>query len=458
MTACAPTTPRATPATAEETATVAGLTHEGEGVVRGGKTVFVPGALPGERIRFRRARRHRHHDDGELLEVLEPSPERAMPGCPHFGVCGGCALQHLEPSAQLLAKERELKETLARVARAEPARWLPPLAGPAWGYRRRARLGAKYVHRKARVVVGFRERAAPYVADLATCRVLAAPADTLIAPLAGLLTGLTIRERVPQIELAVGDDATALVLRVLEAPTAQDLAQLREFAARHRVRLLLQTGGLESIAELTADADGGAAAGAAAGVAPLHYGLERFGLTLEFAPTDFIQVNGPVNQALVARALELLAPGPGSRVLDLYCGIGNFTLALAKSAASAVGVEGESALIRRARANAARNGVGNVEFHVADLAAAPDPGAAWLREPCSHVLIDPPRSGARAVLGAVAQLAPERILYVSCHPGSLARDLEALVHEHRFRLEAAGVVDMFPHTSHVESLALLERT
>ncbi len=251
MTACAPTTPRATPATAEETATVAALTHEGEGVVRGGKTVFVPGALPGERIRFRRARRHRQHDDGELLEVLEPSPERAMPGCPHFGVCGGCALQHLEPSAQLLAKERELKETLARVARAEPARWLPPLAGPAWGYRRRARLGAKYVHRKARVVVGFRERAAPYVADLATCRVLAAPADTLIAPLAGLLTGLTIRERMPQIELAVGDDATALVLRVLEAPTAQDLAQLREFAARHRVRLLLQTAGLESIAELT---------------------------------------------------------------------------------------------------------------------------------------------------------------------------------------------------------------
>jgi 23S rRNA (uracil1939-C5)-methyltransferase len=436
-----------------ETATVAGLTHEGEGVVRGGKTVFVAGALPGERIRFRRRQRHRQHDDGELLEVLEASPDRVAPECPHFGVCGGCALQHLTPSAQLLAKQQELKDTLARVARTAPARWLPPLAGPAWGYRRRARLGAKYVRRKARVVVGFRERAAPYVADLKACPVLAAPAGTLIEPLAELLTGLTIRERVPQIELAVGDDATALVLRVLETPTQEDLGRLATFAARHGLRLLLQPAGLGSVTELATGAAGGGA-----GLAPLHYALERFGLRLEFAPTDFIQVNGPVNEALVARAVELLAPGPDSRVLDLYCGIGNFTLALARSAGSAVGVEGEAALVGRARANAARNEVGNVEFHVADLAAAPDPAAAWLREPCTHVLLDPPRTGARALLARLAQLAPERILYVSCHPGSLARDLELLVHEQRFALAAAGVVDMFPHTSHVESLALLERT
>ena len=427
---------------------MAGLTHLGEGVVHGGKTVFVAGALPGERIRFRRRRRHRQHDDGELLEVLEPSGERVRPECPHFGVCGGCALQHLEPAAQLLSKEQELKDALVRVARTAPARWLPPLRGPAWGYRRRARLGAKYVHRKGRVVVGFRERAAPYVAELTACRVLAAPAGTLIEPLAELLTGLAIRERVPQIEVAVGEDATALVLRVLEAPCEADLTRLGAFAARHGLRLLLQPGGLASITEL------GAAAG---GVAPLHYALGRFGLTLEFAPTDFIQVNGPVNEALVSRAVELLAPGPGARVLDLYCGIGNFTLALAKYAGRAAGVEGESALVSRARANAVRNAVGNVEFHVADLAAAPDPAAPWLREPATHVLLDPPRTGARAVLGAVAQLAPERILYVSCHPGSLARDLEVLVHEHHFRLEAAGVVDMFPHTSHVESLALLGR-
>ncbi len=448
MTACARTTPAARPAGAEETATVAGLTHEGEGVVRGGKAVFVAGALPGERIRFRRSRSHRRHDDGELLEVVQPSPERVAPGCAHFGVCGGCALQHLEPSAQLRAKEQELRDALERVARTAPASWLAPLAGPAWGYRRRARLGAKFVRRKARVVVGFRERTAPYVADLRACPVLAAPAGALIEPLAELLSGLTIRECVPQIEVAVGDDGTALVLRVLEAPAAEDLARLEEFAAQHRVRLLLQPGGLGSVTEV---AGGG-------GVAPLHYALARFGLTLEFAPTDFIQVNGPVNEALVARAVQLLAPGPESRVLDLYCGIGNFTLALAKSAGSAVGVEGESALIARARANAAGNGVGNVEFHIADLSAPPDTAAAWLGRPCTHVLLDPPRSGARAVLAALARLEPERILYVSCHPGSLARDLEVLVHEYRFRLEAAGVVDMFPHTSHVESLALLART
>ena len=427
--------------------------------MRGGKTVFVAGALPGERIRFRRSRGHRRHDDGELLEVLEPSAARVAPGCPHFGVCGGCALQHLEPSAQLLAKEQELRDTLERVARAAPASWLAPLAGPAWGYRRRARLGAKYVRRKGRVVVGFRERAAPYVAELRACPVLAAPAGALIEPLAELLNALAIRERVPQIEVAVGDDAVAFVLRVLEAPGAEDLARLAEFAAHHRVRLLLQPGGLGSVTGITRGAAAvGAGGEAGSGVAPLHYALGRFGLRLEFAPTDFIQVNGPVNEALVARAVELLAPAPESRVLDLYCGIGNFTLALARSAGSVVGVEGESALIARARANAAGNGVGNVEFHAADLAAAPDAAAAWLRRPCTHVLLDPPRSGARAVLPALARLAPERILYVSCHPGSLGRDLEMLVHEYGFRLEAAGVVDMFPHTSHVESLALLART
>jgi 23S rRNA (uracil1939-C5)-methyltransferase len=446
------TAPRPGAVAAEETATVAGLTHEGEGVVRGGKTAFVAGALPGERIRFRRRHKHRRHDDGELLEVLEASPERVTPACPHFGVCGGCALQHLSSSAQLLAKEQELKDTLARVARVVPGRWLAPLAGAAWGYRRRARLGARYVRAKGRVVVGFRERAAPYVADLKACPVLSAPVGSLIEPLAEVLTALSIREHVPQIEVAVGEDATALVLRVLEAPGEADLARLAAFAARHGVRLLLQPGGLESVTALSAGGGGPGGDGAA-----LHYRLEQFGLTLEFAPTDFIQVNGPVNEALVARALELLAPGPGARVLDLYCGIGNFTLALAKSAGAAVGVEGEDALVSRARANAARNRVGNAEFHVADLAAAPDPSATWLRGPCTHVLLDPPRTGARAVLGAVAQLAPERILYVACHPGSLARDLEVLVHEHHFRLEAAGVVDMFPHTAHVESLALLGR-
>ena len=428
---------------AEETAQVAGLTHEGDGVVPGGKTAVVAGALPGERIRFRRTRRHRQHDDGELLEVLEASPARVVPRCPHFGVCGGCALQHLAPAAQLAAKEEELRAALARVARVTPRRWLEPLPGPHWGYRRRARLGAKFVRRKDTVVVGFRERAAPYVAQLHSCAVLAPAAGQLIAPLAAMLTELSIREQLPQIEVAVADNATALVLRVLTVPTAEDAARLAAFAAAHQVRLYLQPAGLDSVRELGPARE------------PLHYRLPQFDLELQFAPTDFIQVNGAVNAALVQRAVELLELTPHASVLDLFCGIGNFSLPLARYAAQVVGVEGDAALIERARGNARHNRIANAEFHVTDLAAPPDPAAPWIRHPYTHVLLDPPRTGAPAVLAAVARLAPQRLLYISCHPGSLARDLGVLVHEHGLTLLAAGVVDMFPHTAHVESLALL---
>jgi 23S rRNA (uracil1939-C5)-methyltransferase len=432
-------------AAAEETCTVAGLTAEGEGVVHGGKTAFVAGALPGELIRFRRTRRHRQHDDALLLEVLQRSPERCVPRCAHFGVCGGCALQHLAPEAQLAAKQAELQQALTRVARLSPQRWLAPLAGPHWAYRRRARLGAKFVRKKGCVVVGFRERAAPYVAQLSACEVLAAPAGALIAPLAALIDGLSIREQLPQIEVAVADNATALVLRVLQPPTAADLAQLAAFAQVHRVQLFLQPGGIDSITPLGARAE------------PLHYRLPRFGLQLQFEPSDFIQVNAAVNAALVGQAVDLLELTPQAQVLDLFCGLGNFTLALARQAAAVAGVEGEGALIERARANAQRNGVCNATFFQANLALAPAPQLPWLRPAYTHVLLDPPRSGARELLPALAALAPQRLLYISCHPGSLARDLGVLVHEHGFELDAAGVVDMFPHTTHVESLALLRR-
>lgn len=438
---------RNAPGRERETAEVVDLTRDGEGVVRSGKTAFVAGALPGETVSFERIRKHRQHDEARLLEVLRPAPERVTPRCAHFGICGGCALQHLEPDAQLGLKEKELRDNLARVARVECGNWLEPLRGPAWGYRRRARLGAKYVAKKGRVVVGFRERLAPYVADVRHCDVLAAPVAALVEPLAELLGALEIRQHVPQIEVSVADNATALVLRVLRTPTEEDHGKLRDFAARHALRLYLQSGGLDSVAELTP------------GAAPLHYTLPAFNLTLEFAPTDFIQVNAVVNRALVSRALELLRPNPESRVLDLYCGLGNFTLALAKSAGHAVGVEGERGLVERARHNALRNGVSNAQFHVGDLSKPTDPPAAWLRGPCSHVLLDPPRVGAAPeMLAAIARLVPERVLYVSCHPGSLARDVGILVHEHGFTLESAGVVDMFPHTAHVESMALLVRS
>jgi 23S rRNA (uracil1939-C5)-methyltransferase len=428
-----------------ECARVVALTHEGEGIVREGKTVFIPGALPGETVRFVRSRRHRRHDEGRLLEVLEPAATRVTPRCAHFGVCGGCALQHLSGEAQLALKQAELADSLERLAQVATPRWLEPLAGPAWGYRRRARLGVKYVAKKGKVVVGFRERSAPYVADVQRCEVLRPPVGDWIAPLGELIGSLSIREQLPQIEVAVADNATALVLRVLAPPSAADRERLRAFAVRHGARLYLQPGGLETIEPLEAGER----------AEPLHYALPEFGVQLEFRPSDFVQINGAINRALVARAVALLAPGPHDAVLDLYCGLGNFTLPLARSGATVIGVEGEPALIERARGNAARNGIANAEFHVADLSAAPDPQTPWLRGPYSHVLLDPPRIGARAVLAAVAALRPRRVLYVSCHPGSLARDLGVLVHEHGFALEAAGVIDMFPQTAHVESMAVL---
>jgi len=429
----------------EEVATVAALTHDGQGIVREGKAAFVAGALPGESIRFRRTRQHRQYDEAELLEVLEPSAARVAPRCAHFGVCGGCALQHLAPEAQLEAKQTELRDNLERVGRVSPQQWLEPLRGPVWNYRRRARLGAKFVIKKDRVVVGFRERLAPYVAEVQRCEVLSSPVGELIAPLAAMLNGLSIRHRIPQIEAAVADNVVALVLRVLDPPATDDLARLREFAARHAVRFYLQAGGLDSVLPL--DGDTGE---------PLRYGLPQFGLQLQFAPTDFVQINGQVNAALVSRAVELLELTPSASVLDLYCGLGNFTLALARRAGRVVGVEGAQGLVERARHNARLNDIANAEFHVADLGRAPEPGLPWLRDNYTHVLLDPPRAGASEVLAAVSRLNPQRVLYISCHPGSLARDLGLLVHEHGMNLVAAGVLDMFPHTTHVESLALLE--
>jgi 23S rRNA (uracil1939-C5)-methyltransferase len=428
----------------EEVARVAALTHDGEGIVREGKAAFVAGALPNENIRFRRTRHHRQHDEAQLLEVLEPSPLRVTPRCAHFGVCGGCALQHLSPDAQLEAKQTELRDNLERVGRVVPQEWLEPLRGPVWSYRRRARLGAKYVIKKERVVVGFRERLAPYVAEVKRCEVLAPPVGELIAPLAAMLNELTIRQKVPQIEVSVADNATALVLRCLETPSTSDLARIREFATARAVRFYLQEGGLNSVRPLDAD------------VEPLHYGLPEFDLKLQFTPTDFIQINGQINQALVSRAVELLDPGPQDSVLDLFCGIGNFTLALSRRAGRVVGVEGEAGLVGRARHNAGLNGVTNAEFHAADLNQPAGPGAPWLNHEFTHVLLDPPRAGAAGVLATVSRLQPRRVLYISCHPGSLARDVGILVHEHGMTLRAAGVLDMFPHTTHVESLALLE--
>lgn len=436
-----PRAPRA--AAAVETGEVVALNHDGAGIVRAGKTAFVAGALPGEVVRFQRVKRHRQHDDAKLVGIDTASPLRVQPRCAHFGVCGGCALQHLAPEAQIETKRRELADNFERIGRVAPAAWFAPMSGPQWSYRRRARLGVKYVAKKGRVVVGFRERLAPYVAALDRCEVLAPPVDALIEPLSQLIMGLSIRERLPQIEVAVAEESVALVLRVLDPPDEADLRALRDFAARHGIVFHLQPKGPDTVRALD-DADPG-----------LAYSLPDFGLTLAFEPVDFVQINAAINRSLVTRAVELLDPGRDDRVLDLFCGLGNFSLAIATRAGAVVGVEGDAALVARAAANAARNAITNASFHAADLF---DPAAAsiWQGAGITEVLIDPPRAGAREILPAIARIQPRRIVYVSCHPGSLARDIGSLVHEHGYELRAAGVVDMFPHTAHVESIAVLE--
>jgi 23S rRNA (uracil1939-C5)-methyltransferase len=436
---------RSMPPGAPEEGVVAALNHDAEGVVRDAKTVFVPGALPGERIRFRRLRRHRQHDEGELLEILEPSAERVVPRCAHFGICGGCAMQHLAPEAQLRAKQNELAENLQRIGRVTPDRWLAPLAGPVWQYRRRARLGAKYVTKRGRVLVGFRERQKPYVAALARCEILAPPVDDLIEPLSTLLTGLRAREFIPQIEVAVADNIVVLVFRNLVELDATDRAALASFGAARNLRVYLQPGGMDTIAPLAGER------------ATLEYHLPELGLRFEFQPTDFVQVNGAINRALVTQAVDLLEVEPTHRVLDLFCGLGNFTLPLAQRAAEVVGIEGEAGLVARARHNADLNGLGNARFHVANLAEA-EVGAVALAGRFDRVLLDPPRAGAIEVLPQLAALGATRMVYVSCHPGTLARDLGVLCHEYGYRLEAAGVIEMFPHTTHVESIAVLEKS
>ncbi|MCC7198312.1 MAG: 23S rRNA (uracil(1939)-C(5))-methyltransferase RlmD [Gammaproteobacteria bacterium] len=424
---------------------VTALAHDGRGVARhDGKTVFVAGALPGERVRCQRYRLHRQYDEARLVDVLQASADRVTPRCAAFGTCGGCMLQQLPPARQIVFKQEQLAQELARIGRVEPVRWLEPLTGPAWNYRRRARLGARYVPRKERSLVGFRERASSHVTETARCEVLAVPVDGLLGPLGDLLGQLSIRARVPQIEVACGAASTVLVLRVLDAPATPDLDLLRDFAKRHGVEFWLQRGGPDTAMPL--DPPG----------ASLRYALPEFDLTLDFLPTDFVQVNAPLNERMVTQAVGLLAPGPGERVLDLFCGLGNFALALARRAGTVTGVEGERGLVERARANAVQNGIGNAVFFTSNL-FEPDTTARWARGAYDKVLLDPPRAGAREILPLVAASGAVRVVYVSCHPGSLARDAGILVQEHGFRLAAAGVMDLFPHTAHVESIAVFER-
>lgn len=430
-----------------ELAEVVALTLEGSGVLApAGKRVLVPGALAGEEVAFQRKRRRRNYDEGILIEVRRSSPDRVTPGCEYFGRCGGCSLQHLAPEAQLAMKQATLQDSLARIASVAPDELLAPIRGAIWGYRRKARLAVRHVERKGRVLVGFREAEKPWVVDMLSCATAEPAISQLIEPLSGLIGKLSIRARLPQVEATVADNVTALVLRVLDPPSPVDRDEMLAFAASHGVRLYLQPGNPDSVVPL--DPAGSAE--------DLHYGLPAFDLRMTFGPTDFIQVHGEVNRLMVDQALRLLMPGPADRVLDLYCGIGNFTLPLARRAGAVTGLEGAAAAVRRGQHNAMLASLPNARFIEADLAGAGAEGA-WTRERFDLVLLDPPRTGAAELLPALGRSGARRIVYVSCHPGTLARDAGLLVREHGYRLASAGIMDMFPHTSHVESMALFER-
>ncbi len=431
---------------APEVSIIEDLSHEGRGVTHHeGKVTFVDDALPGERVEWQRTKRGPNFDEARLSNVLESSPDRVTPRCAHFGVCGGCALQHLSAERQIGFKQRQLTEALARIGKVSPRDLLEPLQANVWNYRRRARLAARWVPKKDRVVVGFKERATSLITDVKRCEVLRPPVDALIPELSSLLTSLSIRNRLPQIEVAVADNAVALVIRVLEPLNETDLQHLHSFEQRHPVQIYLQPGGYETIAPLRAEA------------VPLTYSLPQFNVVLQFQPTDFVQVNGELNERMVERVTQLLQLSHTDSVLDLFCGLGNFSLPLARLAKQVVGVEGEAGLVARARQNAQRNELLNAEFFTGNLAAADVKEAMWARRPYDKVLLDPPRAGAQEVLAVVAASGASRVIYVSCHPGTLARDAGVLVHQHGYRLDAAGVMDMFPHTAHVESIAVFER-
>ena len=425
------------------TATVESLGYDGRGVARlDGKTVFIEGALPGERVRLRYLSKHKNFDSSVLVELLEASPNRVTPPCPHFGTCGGCDLQHLRPEVQIQAKQRILAEQLARIGKVQPETWLEPITGPALGYRRRARLGARFVPEQGGMVIGFRERRKSFLANMDTCLVLEPKIAGLLPELRNLIGGLSCANRVPQIEVASGDNASTLVFRHLVPLTERDEAHLRAFGQRHDIQIYLQPRGPDSIAALWPEQP-----------EELNYHLPEFDVEIRFRPTDFVQINNAVNQKMVSQAVRLLELKGDEQVLDLFCGLGNFTLPLARRAGRVLGAEADDALIAGARRNAQLNDIVNTEFRVANLYQ--DSGqTSWSDFRVDRLLLDPPRGGAIEAIKRLIGPLPSRIVYVSCHPATLARDSEYLVHALGYRLSAAGVMDMFPQTSHVESMAL----
>ncbi|MCK5359075.1 MAG: 23S rRNA (uracil(1939)-C(5))-methyltransferase RlmD [Gammaproteobacteria bacterium] len=429
----------------EMTVSIESLTNDSAGVAHHeGKAVFVDGALPGEVVICQTTKRSSKYDMAKVIEVIEASEDRVQPRCSAAGVCGGCSLQHMSESSQIYAKQEVMLDNLRKIGKVEPLRVLPPLQSSHWNYRRKARLGVKFVPKKGGVLVGFREKQSGYLAVMDSCEVLDERFSQLIMPLRELIGGISIAKRIPQIEIAAGDNSAVLVFRHLEPLSEKDQERLKAFAIEHDLSIMLQPAGPASIHALYPESQG-----------LLEYRLDEWDVSIRFRPTDFTQVNASINQLMISHALKLLEAEEGEEVLDLFCGVGNFTLPLARVCSRVTGIEGDAVLVKMARDNAEHNKIENAEFITADLYDAPLDGS-WLHRKWDRILLDPPRSGAMEVIERLPELEPKRIVYVSCNPATLARDADLLVNKHGFKLLAAGVMDMFPHTKHVESIAVFE--
>ena len=422
------------------------LSHEGRGVGHlDGKVVFVDFALPGESVEFKYSKQSKKFDQGRAVNIIKASSDRVAPVCEHFTVCGGCSMQHLSNEKQISIKQDALMDMFKHMAQTQPKNILQPLRGPIKHYRQKARLGVKYVENKGKVFVGFREKGSAFLADLLSCQVLHESVGSRLSVLSDLIMTMDARSSIPQIEVAIDDSKTALVFRHLESLSDSDRAALTEFAQQYDFQILLQSGGPDTRAALWPE-----------NPAPLSYRLNEQDITIEFQPNDFTQVNNEINQSMVSRALSMLELSAEDKVLDLFCGLGNFTLAMARQCAEVVGVEGAQSMVLKARENAQKNNINNASFFAADLSVDIS-NEPWLQQKYDKILLDPPRSGAMEMLKHIGKLGAKRIVYVSCNPSTLARDTQILVNEYAYTLLDAGVMDMFPHTAHVESIALFTK-
>lgn len=423
--------------------TIDSLSHDGRGVARvNGKTIFIENALPNEKVSFIYTKRHNNYDEGKTLEIIDPSSERVLPKCPYFGICGGCSLQHLKHELQIKLKQQTLLEQLQHFGGVAPQTILLPLMGPIWHYRNKARLSAKQVQKKNKVLVGFHEKKGRYIADIESCEILHQSVGEKIKDLSQLISNLSISTFIPQIEVAATENTTGLIFRHLKEFSSADLELLKNFGNEHNFKIYLQPQGVESIHTLNDEPP------------YLSYKLPTQNIELLFHPTDFTQTNHAINQKLVTQALELLAPQSDDTILDLFCGIGNFSLAFAKKCAKIVGIEGDALMVKRALENAQYNNCTNVKFYSADLTK--DLNFSWTQQKFNKILLDPPRTGALEIIKLITKFQPQKILYVSCNPATLARDTKELIAQN-FTLTHAGIIDMFPHTKHAETIALFTR-